>query len=85
LQGIVDMFAEIDAERDVVDIDEQVGLAEMLRQPVEDAPGHGGIGSAVGEDDLWRLVRSHRFPQSFRDGGRLDHLDDGIEFARLAI
>ncbi len=53
LQRVVDLLAEIDPERDVVDIDEQVGLAEMLRQPVEDAPGHGGIGPAIGEDDLW--------------------------------
>jgi hypothetical protein len=63
LQRIVDMLAEIDAERDIVDIDEQARLAEMLRQPVEDAPGHGGIGAPVGDDDLRILpVRGHVFP-----------------------
>ncbi len=64
LQRIVDLLAEIDSERDVVDVDEQVRLAEMLGQPVGDAPCHGRIGTAIGEDDLWSLARSHRNPPS---------------------
>jgi hypothetical protein len=50
-------------ERDVVDIDEQIRLAEMLRQPVEDAPGHGGVGPPIGDDNLRILsFRHHVFP-----------------------
>jgi hypothetical protein len=50
-------------ERDVVDIDEQIRLAEMLRQPVEDAPGHGGVGPPIGDDNLRILsFRDHVFP-----------------------
>jgi hypothetical protein len=35
------MFAEVAAEGDVVDVDEQAFLAEALDQPVEDAARHG--------------------------------------------
>ena len=70
LQRVVDMLAEIDAERDVVDVDEEIRLAEMLGQPVEDAPRHGGVGPAIGHDDLRILPCGHRYsPSPLRQGG----------------
>ncbi len=72
------MPAEVAAERDVVDVDEQAFLAEALHQPVENAPGHGGIGAPVGDDDLRSLrARAHSSVPWRRQ--RLDYFGSRIE------
>jgi hypothetical protein len=50
---VLDVLAEIGAERDVVDIHEDRMLAVVALQPIADASGDRvGVGPAVGNDDL---------------------------------
>jgi hypothetical protein len=56
LQGLLDVGAKIDAERDVIDVHEHRLLAVLRGEAIEDPPGdRRAVGAAVGDQD-----RRHR-------------------------